>query len=216
MSKDDNPNVTLGEQAELIESDIAVQLSDELTAVRDHLVEAFGDIDFVVSGFRGELTLELPPERVVDVLTFCRDDAEIGCELLADLSAVHWPGGKLESKAEETTGWPTYTEERPGQIEIDYVLYSVANNHRFRLRTRVPDDEPRIATATGVYKSANFMEREVYDFFGVVFDGHPDLRRIEMPDEWVGHPQRKDYPLGGVEVEYKHGATIPPPDERSY
>jgi NADH-quinone oxidoreductase subunit C len=212
----DNPNVTMGEQAALLETGIEVQLSDELAALRDRIVEAFGDISFGVSGFRGELTLELPADRIVDVLRFCRDDADVACELLADLSAVHWPGGKLESGAEETTGWPTYTEERAGRIEIDYVLYSVANAHRFRLRTSVDDVEPGIASATSLYRSANFMEREVFDFFGVRFDGHPDLRRIEMPDEWEGHPHRKDYPLGGVEVEYKGGATIPPPDERSY
>jgi NADH-quinone oxidoreductase subunit C len=66
-----------------------------------------------------------------------------------------------------------------------------------------------------IYRSADVMEREAYDFFGVDFEGHPDLRRILMPDEWEGHPLRKDYPLGGVEVQY-HGATVPPPDQRSY
>jgi NADH-quinone oxidoreductase subunit C len=219
VSQDRNPNVTLGQQARIVETRLPEpQLADALAAVRDRIVEAFADRgarDWGVLGFRGELTIVVPPDRIVDVLTFCRGEEEIGCELLADLSGVHWPGGLVEAHAEETTGWPTYAEEREGRIELDYILYSLAHNHRFRLRVNLPDDEPRIASAVAVYRSADVMEREVYDFFGVVFDGHPNLTRIQMPDDWEGHPHRKDYPLGGVEVAYK-GATVPPPDERRY
>jgi NADH-quinone oxidoreductase subunit C len=128
---------------------------------------------------------------------------------------VHWPGGEVREQAHETTGWPTLVSEREGRIEVDYILYSITHNHRFRIRVQVPDVDPQLPSATDVYASANFMEREAYDFFGVRFTGHPDLRRIHMPDEWEGHPQRKDYPLGGVEVTYK-GASVPPPDERKY
>jgi NADH-quinone oxidoreductase subunit C len=77
----------------------------------------------------------------------------------------------------------------------------------------VSDTDPHLPSVTSVYPGANWHERETYDFFGIVFDGHPGLTRIEMPDDWPGHPQRKDYPLGGVPVDYK-GAKIPPPDER--
>ncbi len=84
---------------------------------------------------------------------------------------------------------------------------------RIRLETQVPLVRPHVASVTGVYPTADFHERETWDMFGVVFDGHPALTRILMPDDWDGHPQRKDYPLGGVPVEYK-GAQIPPPDER--
>jgi NADH-quinone oxidoreductase subunit C len=76
-----------------------------------------------------------------------------------------------------------------------------------------PDSDPHIPSLFGIYPTNDWHERETYDFFGIIFDGHPSLTRIEMPDDWHGHPQRKDYPLGGVPVEYK-GATIPPPDER--
>ncbi|MBA2319321.1 MAG: NADH-quinone oxidoreductase subunit C [Euzebyales bacterium] len=213
MSRDDNPNATLGEQGDVIEAGLDVQLSRELAALRDHLVAAYPELE--VLGFRGELTLIAAPERVVELLRFCRDDETVRCELLADLSGVHWPGGTIEASAQETTGWPTYAEEREGRIEIDYLLRSVAHGHAFRVRTSVGDDAPRLATATAVYAAADLMEREVYDFFGVAFDGHPDLTRVLMPDDWDGHPHRKDYPLGGVEVDFK-GATIPPPDERSY
>jgi NADH-quinone oxidoreductase subunit C len=215
MSKDANPNVTLGQQGDLIDANVVVQLSDELAAVRDRIVAAFDDVEIGVSGYRGELTLDVPAERVVDVLRFCRDDEDVRCELLSDLSAVHWPGGTHEVKAQETTGWPTYSEEREGRIDVLYLLSSIAHNHRFRVRTSLPDVEPTLPTAEQVYGSAHIMEREVFDFFGVRFDGHRNLKRIEMPEDWVGHPQRKDYPLGGVDVLYK-GASVPPPDERRY
>jgi NADH-quinone oxidoreductase subunit C len=77
----------------------------------------------------------------------------------------------------------------------------------------VPDADPHVPSTTDVYPTNDWHERETWDFFGIVFDGHPALARIAMPDDWVGHPQRKDYPLGGIPVEYK-GATIPPADER--
>ena len=77
----------------------------------------------------------------------------------------------------------------------------------------VPDEDARIPSIVPVYPANDWHERETWDFFGIVFDGHPALTRIMMPDDWPGHPQRKDYPLGGIPVEYK-GGTIPPPDQR--
>jgi NADH-quinone oxidoreductase subunit C len=209
-----NPNMAAGEQAALIDADVEIQLPDELRALRDRLVEAFGDLQPL--GFRGELTLVTDPGQLLDVLAFCRDEDDVRCELLADLSGVHWPGGRRVENAQETTGWPTYTsDDEPGRIEVDYVLYSITHNHRLRLRVLVDDADARLPSAVDIYASANVMEREVYDFFGVVFDGHPNLVRILMPDQWEGHPHRKDYPIGGVEVQY-FGATIPPPDQRLY
>ena len=90
---------------------------------------------------------------------------------------------------------------------------SITHNRRVRLEVTAPDADPHIPSVVEVYPTADWHERETWDFFGIVFDGHPALTRIEMPDDWPGHPQRKDYPLGGVPVEYK-GATIPPPDTR--
>lgn len=215
MSLDDNPNSTIGEQGRVIESDVAVQLSEQLAAVRDRIVGAHDDIDIAVSGYRGELTLDVPLASLIDILTFCRDDEEVRCELLADICAVHWPGGTQTASSQETTGWPTFDRESEGRIDLLYLVRSLTHNHHFRIRTSVPDESPSVPTMEGVWRSAHIMEREVFDFFGVRFEGHSNLTRIEMPDDWVGHPQRKDYPLGGVEVMYK-GATVPPPDERRY
>jgi NADH-quinone oxidoreductase subunit C len=211
----ETPNMAAGEHAKLLDAAVDLQLSDELRRLRDHITDAFDGLE--VLGFRGELTLIAPPEQIVDLLRFCRDDPDVRCELLADLSCVHWPGGQRVETAQETTGWPAYeVGQEKGRIEIDYLLYSITHNHRFRVRVNVPDEVgTAVPSVTGLYTAANFMEREAYDFFGVVFSGHPDLRRIEMPEDWEGHPQRKDYPLGGVEVMYK-GATVPPPDERTY
>ena len=202
-----------GEHAKMLDAaaEVALQLPENLRAVRDRLVEAFGDAE--VLGFRGELTLIVAPAQILDVLRFCRD--ELDCELLADLSCVHWPGGTRTENAQETTGWPSYEFQTAGRIEIDYILLSLRHNHRFRVRTNIAEEQPRIASASGLYAVAGWMECEAYDFHGVVFEGHPELRRLHMPDDWVGHPLQKDYPLGGVDVQYK-GALVPPPDTRKY
>lgn len=190
-----------------------VPLGAELRALRDHLESLF-EVEEVI-GFRGELTVVVAAGTIVDVLRVCRDDPSVACEYLSDLNWVHWPGGAVAAQREQTTGWPRYSEERTGRIQLDYVLRSLRHGHVFRVRTFLADVEPTIGSATGVYGSARVMEREAFDMVGVRFDGHADLRRIFMPDDWEGHPHRKDYPLGGVEVEYQ-GATIAPPDERDY
>jgi NADH-quinone oxidoreductase subunit C len=192
-------------------------LSGDALSLEDlaaRLTDRFGEV--TVDLAYGELTIHVAPAQLVEVLTFCRDDAELACELLADLSGVHWPAGDhVVDRQPSTTGWPEYRVARDeGVIEVLYVLRSVSRNHRLRVSVGTPDDDPRLPSVTGVYETANFHEREVYDFFGVVFDGHPDLTRILMPDDWLGHPHRKDYPLGGVEIPYKHEKFIPPPNER--
>lgn len=212
-SQPETEDTAASEQEKLREAGLSLQLSEQLRNLRDHVIGAFSDLE--VLGFRGELTLIVRPERLLDLLAFCKEDPGVRCEILMDVSSVHWPGGKVEPQAHETTGWPTLYSERAGRIEVDYMLSSVAHNHRIRVRVNVPDQDSVLPSATGLYGSANFMEREVYDFFGVRFEGHPNLTRIHMPDGWEGHPQRKDYPLGGVDVEYK-GATVPPPDQRKY
>jgi NADH-quinone oxidoreductase subunit C len=94
-----------------------------------------------------------------------------------------------------------------------YHLLSMTYRRRLRLEVSASVGDPAVPSVTSVWPTADWHERETYDFFGIVFDGHPSLTRIMMPDDWNGYPQRKDYPLGGVSVEYK-GAQIPPPDTR--
>ncbi|MCG7592570.1 NADH-quinone oxidoreductase subunit C [Mycobacterium sp. PSTR-4-N] len=145
--------------------------------------------------FRGELTLEVHRGRLVDVAQALRDDAALRFELCLGVSGVHYP---------DDTG---------RELHAVYPLMSITHNRRIRVEVTAPEGDPHIPSLFSVYPTTDWHERETYDFFGIVFDGHPSLTRIEMPDDWVGHPQRKDYPLGGVPVEY-HGAQIPPPDQR--
>jgi len=163
-----------------------------------------------------ELTFHATADVLVELLTFCRDDDELACEMLVDLSGVHWPAGEhVIERQTSTTGWPQYRTDRDqGVVEVLYMLRSLRRNHLFRVSVGTADTDPRLPSVTDVYRTANFHEREVYDFFGVEFEGHPDLTRILMPDDWVGHPHRKDYPLGGVDIPYKNDKFIPPPDER--
>lgn len=144
---------------------------------------------------RGEITFFVRRERVRDVAQTLRDDAELRFEFCSGISGVHYP------------------EEIGRELHAVYHLLSMTHNRRIRLEVACPDEDPHIPSVVAVYPAADWHERETYDFFGIVFDGHPALTRIEMPDDWPGHPQRKDYPLGGIPVEYK-GATIPPPDDR--
>ncbi len=144
---------------------------------------------------RGELTLHVRREHLVAVCQALRDDQDLRFEVGMSVSGVHWPND---------TG---------RELHAVYHLVSVTHGRWLRLEVAVPDADPHIPSATSVYPGLDWHERETWDFFGIVFDGHPGLARIEMPDDWPGHPQRKDYPLGGIPVEYK-GASIPPPDER--
>jgi NADH-quinone oxidoreductase subunit C len=143
--------------------------------------------------FRDELTLEVRRTHLVPVAQTLRD--ELRFELCLGVSGVHYP------------------DEADRELHAVYPLMSITHNRRIRLEVCAPDADPHMPSLYSVYPTTDWHERETYDFFGIIFDGHPALTRIEMPDDWVGHPQRKDYPLGGIPVEY-HGAKIPPPDER--
>ena len=144
---------------------------------------------------RSEITFWIRRERLLEVARMLRDDESLRFELCLGVSGVHYPG------------------ETGRELHAVYHLLSMTHNRRIRLEVACPDADPHIPSVVAVYPTNDWHERETWDFFGIVFDGHPALTRIEMPDDWPGHPQRKDYPLGGVPVEYK-GATIPPPDTR--
>ena len=144
---------------------------------------------------RDELTLHVRREHLRKLAQMMRDVEELRFELLSSLSGVHYP------------------TDVGRELHVVYELTSMTHNRRVRLEVAVPETDPHLPSVVSVWPTADFQERETWDLFGIVFDGHPALTRVMMPDDWFGHPQRKDYPLGGIPVEYK-GASIPPPDER--
>ncbi|OJZ75297.1 NADH-quinone oxidoreductase subunit C [Mycobacterium paraffinicum] len=171
--------------------DVVDKLTDALQACD---IEFENAIEKVVVD-RNELTLHVSREALPQVAQRLRDEPELRFEMCLGVSGVHYP------------------HETGRELHAVYPLQSITHNRRVRLEVAAPDGDPHIPSLFGVYPTTDWHERETYDFFGIIFDGHPSLTRIEMPDDWHGHPQRKDYPLGGVPVEYK-GAQIPPPDER--
>jgi NADH-quinone oxidoreductase subunit C len=171
------------------------EVADALSTRLEADGTGFGDAVERVIVDRGELTLHVRREYLVEVARALRDEPSLAFELCGGVSGVHYP------------------VDAGRELHAVYHLLSITHNRRLRLEVSVPDADRHIPSVVSVYPTCNWHERETWDFFGIVFDGHPGLTRIEMPDDWKGHPQRKDYPLGGIPVEYR-GATVPPPDER--
>ncbi|MGI8697382.1 MAG: NADH-quinone oxidoreductase subunit C [Mycobacteriales bacterium] len=143
---------------------------------------------------RGEITFYIARDHIAEVARACRDDENLRFELCSCVSGVDYV-------------------DQVERLHVAYHLTSMTYRRRIRLEVSMTVADPHVPSVTRLYPTADWQEREIYDLFGVVFDGHPALTRILMPDDWEGHPQRKDYPLGGISVEYK-GADIPPPGER--
>jgi NADH-quinone oxidoreductase subunit C len=146
--------------------------------------------------FPGEHPIDVPivyvkKDSVIDVLRFMKEEADFDYGFLSDLTAT-------DEACDGSAGVSSAMEEEP-RFEVVYNLFSPARRQRIRVKTRVRDGE-EVPTAVGLWKGANWAEREVYDMFGVKFRGHPDLRRILMDERWVGHPLRKDYPLKGYQL----------------
>ncbi len=144
---------------------------------------------------RGEITFFVSREHLIGFATALRDEPGLRFEFCSGVSGVHYPN------------------DIGRELHAVYHFLSITYNRRIRVEVAAPDLDPHIPSLVALYPTNDWHERETWDFFGIIFDGHPFLTRIEMPDDWPGHPQRKDYPLGGIPVEYK-GATIPPPDQR--
>jgi NADH-quinone oxidoreductase subunit C len=146
------------------------------------------DFDATFEEFRNEAHVFVQPEQIVDVITSLRDVHEF--ELLSAMTAVdYWP------QASSPQG------EEP-RFHVIYQLTSIAKNLSIQVRVPVAATSPVVPTVSGLFASANWREREIWDMFGVRFDGHPDPRRILMPADWEGHPLRKDYPLGYEEPQF--------------
>jgi NADH-quinone oxidoreductase subunit C len=167
----------------------------------DDLLIAMGNRNIPVEAIqqitvdRGEITLYLQREHLLAIAWALRDEGALRFELLTSVSGVD------------------YGVDVPQRLHSVYHLLSMTYRRRVRLEVTMDVEDPHLPSLVEVYPTADWQERETWDMFGIIYDGHPALTRILMPDDWDGHPQRKDYPLGGVPVEYK-GAEIPPPDQR--
>jgi len=143
--------------------------------VLSKLREGFANDVLAVHAWRGDLTAEVAPERIVEICRFLRDDASLAFDFLADVTAVDYLGSTP-------------------RFEVVYHLKSLTHGHRLRIKARVSEDDARIDSVVGVWRGADWLERETYDLYGIRFQGHPDLRRIYLYEEFEGHPLRKDYP----------------------
>ncbi len=138
-----------------------------------------------VREFRGQVFVSVNRERILDICRYLHDDPEINMDYLADVCGVDYPDNQF-------------------RYELIYNLYSIKYNHRLVIKALIPESEPAIDSVVSIWKGANWHEREACDMYGIIFHGHPDLRRILMPEDWEGYPLRKDYPLKGLDGwEYK-------------
>lgn len=158
------------------------------------LRERFPEDLLDVSEHRGETTLRVRPAAIAQVCAALRDAPALRYDFLADITAVDWP-------------------DRQPRFDLVYHVLSLRTRALVRLKAQVGEDgeeHPEVPTVTGVWLTANWYEREIFDLFGIIFTGHPKLQRILMPNDWVGHPLRKDYPLTGITLPEPHwGGQVP-------
>jgi NADH-quinone oxidoreductase subunit C len=155
-----------------------MQMEKKLQPIVDKLEKELGA---AASEYRGDVSLVIPAEKIVAT---CQQVQGLGFELLSTLSAVDY--------------WP---QENP-RFHVVYEFTSVSKNVRLEVRVPISGINPLLPTVSHIYRNANWRERELWDMFGIKFEGHPDLRRILMPADWEGHPLRKDYPLGYEEPQF--------------
>ncbi|MBF0540086.1 MAG: NADH-quinone oxidoreductase subunit C [Nitrospirae bacterium] len=155
----------------------------------DEIVERiksrFPDDVLSVTEFRGQTGITIHKKNLLAIAGFLKNEADLNFDLLRDLCGAD------------------YLNKRAPRFEVVYQLYSIKNKHCIRLNVQVSQKDTHIKSVTSLWIGANWHERECFDLFGIVFDGHPDLRRILMPEDWEGHPLRKDYPVEGPAVEWK-------------
>lgn len=174
----------------------------EVVRIREHFPGAIHE----VNTFRGDTRITVARELIAPILQLLRDDPELQYNFFAECLGVDY----LDPKTRK------YILGKPHRFEVVYNLYSLKDartgrgrNARIFVKVGVPEEDPVVPTVTGVYPGANWPEREIWDMFGIRFSGHPDLRRILMSDDWIGHPQRKDFPLGGERVQFPGGKRGP-------
>jgi NADH-quinone oxidoreductase subunit C len=160
----------------------------EAKAIHERLVAAFGERITAVNLEAASPFAVVATEAIVEVASFCHNERELAFDNLMCLSAADYP------------------KETPPRMEVVYHLLSYTHGHTFALKVHLPREEARVATVEGVWGVANWHEREAYDMFGIAFTGHSDLRRILLPDDWIGHPLRKDW----VDPDFYNGMHVKP------
>jgi NADH-quinone oxidoreductase subunit C len=169
-------------------------VSDHLKTVAACVKDKFGDTVTNVVETRGELTLEVVPDNLIPLCQFLRDDNECQYEMLMDLCGVDYLDYRKEARGAKHEG---------PRFAVVYHLLSLSRNSRVRVRTFIDGEVPMVDSVVNIWNAANWYEREAFDLFGIVFDGHPDLRRLLTDYGFVGHPFRKDFPISGnVEMRY--------------
>jgi NADH-quinone oxidoreductase subunit C len=151
--------------------------------ISEKIKEKFPDQVIDVAEFRDQVSVIVKKDQIVPICKYLHDDPLMSLDHLQDLTAVD------------------YLKKKDVRFEVVYNLYSIRYRHKIRIRAQVPENDPKISSVVPIWAGANWHERECYDMFGIVFSGHPDLRRILMPEDWDGFPLRKDYPLIGPEFE---------------
>jgi len=151
--------------------------------IAEKIKEKFPDQVIEVVEFRDQVSVIVKRGQIVGILRFLHDDPLLSFDHLQDLTAVD------------------YIKKKEIRFEVVYNLYSIRYRHKIRIRAQVPENDPKIDSVVPIWAGANWHERECYDMFGILFTGHPDLRRILMPEDWEGFPLRKDYPLKGPDFD---------------
>lgn len=172
---------------------MAVDLEKLKEILANKTSEFFGDrVEEITLTPQNELVMRVEREAIVEICTFLRDDVDTAFDFCSYITAVDYSALGREPR-----------------FDVIYQLYSTTKTHRMRVKAAVSDNDPAIDTVVPVWKTANWLERETFDMFGIIFRDHPDLRRILMPEDWEGYPLRKDFPLGGVKSFYFKRATEP-------
>jgi NADH-quinone oxidoreductase subunit C len=152
--------------------------------IAEKIKEKFPDQVIEVAEFRDQVSVIVKRDQIIPILKYLHDDPILSFDHLQDLTAVD------------------YLKKKDVRFEVVYNLYSIRYRHHIRIRAQVTENDPKIKSAVPIWAGADWHERECFDMFGIVFTGHPDLRRILLPEDWEGHPLRKDYPLKGPELDH--------------
>jgi NADH-quinone oxidoreductase subunit C len=160
----------------------------DATTIHERLAQKFGEKVTAVNLEAASPFAVVAPEAIAEIGAFCKADPDLAFDNLMCQSAVDYP------------------KETPPRMEVVYHLYSYEHDHTFALKVHLPRENPAVATVEGIWPVANWHEREAYDMFGIVFVGHSDLRRILLPDDWVGHPLRKDW----TDPDFYNGMHVKP------